>query len=185
MSGVTNGACNPAIKEKRMKMTGLIKILSVITIWLQSLSMPSMVQSFMSQAPHILVVASGSMAPNINQGDLILVQSRTSYNLGEVVSYYPPSSSTTLVTHRITEVNQKQNQVVFGLKGDSNASRDALEIPQSQILGKVVVRIPKVGFASLWLQTPAGVVTLVVIPLTIFIYEEVLELWRSVARLSK
>jgi signal peptidase len=86
------------------------------------------------------VVTSGSMAPAINTGDLVIVADEPddSYSVGDVVTYVF-SEDGRLVTHRLVA---KSTDGTFTIKGDANAMQDRHAVTASQFIGKVIAVIP-------------------------------------------
>ena len=125
-----------------------------------------------AHAPQPLIVISGSMAPSLNRGDLVLVTPQSDYRVNDMVSYRLAGLEPAIVTHRISEVKLEGEAETFVLKGDDNQATDAQPVKLTQIMGKVWGRIPLVGYLGLWLQTTVGAVILVVIPVTVIVYEE-------------
>lgn len=110
---------------------------------------------------HMAVVLSGSMEPAISPNDLILVRDQKDYQVGDIVMYQTPGLP---VTHRI--VAEEETGIVT--KGDANNTADA-PIIQSQIIGKVILVIPAVGAVMKALQTPLGMLCLVVLLLVLIV----------------
>jgi signal peptidase len=100
-----------------------------------------------------LAVASGSMQPVVNVGDLIIIREQTQYSVNDIVTY---NSGRSIVTHRIVELDDNEAVV----KGDANNVADG-SIPLSSIEGRVVFRIPKVGDAMLLAKSPYGVAVVI------------------------
>ena len=99
------------------------------------------------------VVESGSMSPEIETYDFIINSKMDNYKVGDIITY----EKNGLVTHRIVEITDDG----FITKGDHNntADREAVEI--GQIQGKVVLVIPKIGYAIDFLKTPYGIVIII------------------------
>ena len=77
-----------------------------------------------------LVVVTGSMEPEIEQEELIVIKEFNEYNVGDIVTY---ETDGYLVTHRIVQINN--DEIIT--KGDSNNEED-LKISKNQIVGKVI-----------------------------------------------
>lgn len=94
-----------------------------------------------------VAVATGSMEPNINIGDVAVVLQYDSDKLetGDIVQYKGDNCT---VIHRIVE----KNGDIFITKGDANNAPDLMPVEKSQILGKVVFTVPKAGLPTLWLH---------------------------------
>lgn len=100
------------------------------------------------------IVVSGSMDPAIKVNDIVLVHQvpQAAYQKGDIVTYKSPNYP---VTHRIQTIT---GQTVI-TKGDANDGADQ-PIKTSDIYGKVVLVIPKIGYLLRWLQQPLGLVVL-------------------------
>lgn len=94
------------------------------------------------------VVLTGSMEPVIMPGDMILIQNKASYHVGDIVTFrgnnYP-------ITHRI--ICEEDGGYVT--QGDANNTQDD-KIGDSDIFGKVFLIIPKLGYFVNFLQKPFG-----------------------------
>lgn len=100
------------------------------------------------------VVLSGSMEPVLSVDDLIVIQTRSGYAPGDIVTY---ESGSNLVTHRIVDTTADG----FITQGDANNAPDAQPVAPDCIVGKVVVSLPGAGLLLTWLKTPLGMTCLV------------------------
>lgn len=96
----------------------------------------------------ISVVLSGSMEPTLSVDDLVIVHEQDSYETGDVVVY---QSGNILVIHRIISI---EGDAVI-TQGDANNIADQ-PIQLSDIRGKAVAHVPKIGAVGLFMKTPAG-----------------------------
>lgn len=101
-----------------------------------------------------LIVLSGSMEPAIYPGDVVLIheQKAEKYKIGDVATYLDEQ---TVFTHRIVG----EENGLFILKGDNNNTVDDTVSPE-QFVGKVLLTIPKIGVAMVFLKRPAGMAVL-------------------------
>lgn len=116
----------------------------------------SAIPSFFGKS--VLVIATPSMSGAIDAGDVIIIEKQSSYKVGDIITYFP-AADTTSVTHRIVRIEGEK----FYAKGDANDSEDPDPIFKSQIAGKMVKRIPKVGIIIEWLRTWQGVAFVIAI----------------------
>lgn len=116
------------------------------------------------------VVQSGSMEPSIGTGSVVVVKGAESYAVGDVITFGPRSKTKPPTTHRILEVKEDGN---FVTKGDANEEEDIRTVSRYEVIGKVVVSIPWVGYAVAAAQKPWGFAVIVVIPAVIIIWEEI------------
>lgn len=120
-----------------------------------------------------MAVLTGSMEPGIPVGSLISVKETDPQDLavGDVITYR--LSGDTVVTHRITRIDQEAGEVTT--KGDANEAEDGNPIPYADIVGREVFHVPYLGFVSIYIKTPIGIAAvcgvLVVIILLTFIPE--------------
>ncbi|NYE20249.1 signal peptidase I [Microbacterium immunditiarum] len=103
-----------------------------------------------------LIVVSGSMAPEIDTGDLLVATPTPARDLrvGDVASL--PNEGGVFVTHRIVELERSRDTVTLRLQGDANAHPDA----QQHLLGAddpvwtPVLTIPGAGYVAETLMRP-------------------------------
>ena len=156
----------------------LIIVLSVILIvnvyiMVQSKAKPNTVPSLFGYKPFI--VLSGSMKPQFDVGDLIIIEKTNSDSLkqNDVIAYRDKNNYVT--THRIINIINKNNETCFETKGDNNNTKDELIVCKDKIEGKYHSKISKAGNFVLFIQKPIGftvmMLTIVVIGLIIYLVE--------------
>ncbi|MCS7103773.1 MAG: signal peptidase I [Candidatus Korarchaeum sp.] len=93
------------------------------------------------------VVTSGSMKPTLEPGDLVIVVGCDPYQLveGDIIVFRVPWSNN-MIVHRIVRVERGPDGPLFYTKGDNNAIIDPGHRKPSDIYGKVVFRVPLIGF---------------------------------------
>lgn len=101
------------------------------------------------------VVVSGSMEPNIHVNDMILYQRKAQedYEVGDPIVYAREKGGdeSMLITHRIISIDGD----TLVTQGDANSVADD-PIEFSDVVGRVVWRIPKIGIAVDFVKTPVG-----------------------------
>lgn len=121
----------------------------------------------------MLVVKSGSMEPSIKTGSLVIDKEFSSYNIGDIITFKEREKPTETITHRIANIETTNNIQLFTTQGDANGTPDGTKITSGDILGKVIFKIPFLGYAVAFTRTLPGLIILVVIPATIIIYDEI------------
>ena len=101
----------------------------------------------------IYSVVSGSMAPAIPTGSLILVSPAAPELIreGDVIAF---QSGGAVVTHRVV-----RNMAAYGeytTKGDANETEDFNTVPYADLLGKVVIHVPVLGELMSLYASPGG-----------------------------
>lgn len=114
------------------------------------------------------VIVSGSMEPLIKVRDAVIVKRTTEDNIkvGDVVTYRSLDEAFygILITHRVVRIEEKDGEKVYITKGDSNETIDRSPITFNQIQGKVVMRVPKIGYIKYFLIDYYGWIIAVLIP---------------------
>ena len=102
---------------------------------------------------YALAIASGSMSPTINKGDIVIVEKLDGnfedLKIGTTVAF---EHSGVVVVHRIIDIIKENNEYYFYTKGDANAMKDNYPLYENMIIGIVKVRIPYVGLPTVWLN---------------------------------
>ncbi len=120
------------------------------------------------------LVQSGSMEPAIMTGDIIVIRNQESYLINDVVTFRDDDNR--VVTHRLIENKEEDGKAVFATKGDANRSQDFGTIGQNQIMGKVVLVVPKLGYLVAFSKSLPGLIILVMIPAVIFLVDELFKM---------
>jgi signal peptidase I len=94
-----------------------------------------------------LVVRSGSMAPSLEVGDVAIVDWRLpgDIEVGDVVTFVSLDVDAQSVTHRVQAVDATGGNVTFETRGDANESSETWSVPEAELIGLVVGRVPMVG----------------------------------------
>ena len=107
------------------------------------------------------VVATGSMEPEYNIGDLIVIRETTKeeIKIGDVINYISETGIDT-ITHRVVDIIQKDGQTYYKTKGDNNNSVDPELVNYSQVNGILVFKISKLGTVITKMFTGTGITIL-------------------------
>ncbi|MGQ9506902.1 MAG: signal peptidase I [Candidatus Bathycorpusculaceae bacterium] len=126
-----------------------------------------------------LAVASQSMLPTLNVGDLIIVQGvspeqvNASYSTGDIVVFKDAQGD--LFVHRAVKIEKIGEDYWFTTKGD-NVPGDKDQFspwPSSRLVGRVVGRIPWIGNFALLLHSPQNVyffTVIIIVLIVIFLF---------------
>ena len=107
------------------------------------------------------VIATGSMEPEYNIGDLIVIRETTKeeIKIGDVINYISENGRDT-ITHRVVDIIEKDGQNYYKTKGDNNNSEDSELVKYSQVKGKLVFKISKLGTVITKMFTGTGITIL-------------------------
>lgn len=135
----------------------------------------------------LLTVASGSMVPTLNVGDLILVQGVTNASAlnaapkpdGEIIVFRSPRLEGELIVHRAVYKEFHNGVWYFRTQGDANFGEDRWNgddvwdgmIPETRLIGKVTGKVPYIGYIPLYIRTREGIIIVVILILIIIFAE--------------
>ena len=124
------------------------------------------------------VVLTGSMLPEIQVNDVVVTKKveAESLKVGDVITFASADSRflNTIITHRIIkkEYDSKTKTYSFQTQGDNNNVADSALVPQNNIFGKVILKIPKLGYLQEFLASDGGWIIVILIPcLTVISYD--------------
>lgn len=131
-------------------------------------------------------IVSPSMVPNINVLDVIIttrVSDPSKIKVGDVITFNSTDyrSSGVTVTHRVKKVEKTSDgKYLFTTKGDANNTEDATRQPFSSIYGKVLIRLPKLGYIQYILSTVLGWLLLIIVPTVLIIGADIIKIIKTV-----
>lgn len=134
------------------RLAGLLLVVAVAGLWAAFLLPRSL-----GGSASYLIVSGHSMDGTYASGDLVIVRSRSTYAVGDIVGYKVPAGTPGaghLVIHRVTGGDATSG---FVTQGDNNAEPDMWRPKPSDMLGTAFVRLPAGGRWLVWLRTPVGV----------------------------
>jgi len=136
------------------------------------------------------VIVSGSMEPIIKIKDAIVtrrVDTADDLQKGDVITYRSMDEAYygILITHRIVDIKKENGKTIYVMKGDNNETVDRSPIEFGQITGKVVMRIPKIGYIKYFLVSSYGWIIAIVIPSFGIIAYDIVKLIKNISKSDK
>ena len=103
---------------------------------------------------HSLVIGSGSMTPNINKGDIIIVKKlndkeKEKLAVDDVLVFKHEDIT---VVHRIIEIVEEDGEYTYYTQGDNNPTPDDYPITTENVIGTTNMRIMYIGWPTIWLS---------------------------------
>jgi len=126
------------------------------------------------------LVQSGSMEPSIMTGDVVIITKSKMYFDREFVTFRDGDGR--IVTHRILETKKTDSGIKYVTQGDANRSKDREEIHIDQILGKVALIIPKVGYVIAFAKSPPGLILIIGLPALIISIDEIKKIYYAIKK---
>ena len=155
----------------------------------------------------IKVVQSGSMEPAIKTGSVVIIKplstsslpgpegpsgprtagQAANYKIGDVITFegnFKDAKGKKIpISHRIVEMKVEGSQPIYITKGDANEERDSKEVLQNQVICKVYLIIPYLGYAIETARTTYGFLALIIIPAAIIIYDQSVKVFKELKRI--
>ena len=182
MSKATKSETKVSKKHKTLNIIGIILCVILIPILLFNLTI--IVKSFTNKdaVPDVggwfpLIVLTDSMYPVIESGDLIICQTvePEDVQVGDVISFFDPAGNgTSIVTHRVIEVVNEGGALMFRTQGDNNNTEDKVLVGAQDVVGTYKSRIAGAGHVAMFMQTTAGLIVCVVLPILLLIGYDVI-----------
>ncbi len=130
-------------------------------------------------------IVSPSMVPAINVLDVVVtmrVNDPEDLEVGDIITFISTDYrySGILVTHRIYDIEKTSNgEYLFTTKGDNNNTQDSTRISYDEIYGKVIFRIPKIGYIQYYLSSILGWIVIIVVPAIMIIGYDIYKLIKT------
>lgn len=174
------------IPDKNTKSSASNKIITFIGILLCIILLPVLIinitliaKSYLNkdEIPKLggycpLIVMTGSMEPTINSGDLIIVKQAAAGDIkkGDIISFYDPDGNgTSVLTHRVTDILSSDSSLSFRTKGDANNAEDSKAVDAGKLIGIYKTRIKNAGSVAMFMQSTAGLIVCVILPLLLLV----------------
>lgn len=120
----------------------------------------------------VKIVQSGSMEPSIKTGGIVIIKPVDNYKIGDVITFSKGKTEDP-ITHRIYEMRTSEGNPYYITKGDANDTPDQREVPKNEVLGKVLVSVPYLGYAVNFAQKPIGFALIIIVPAFLIVLDEV------------
>ena len=103
-----------------------------------------------------LVVGSASMTGTINKGDIIIYEKYEEEEQVKVGSVIVFNNDDTKIIHRIIDKKTVGGKLIYHTQGDANQTKDEGYRVYEDIYGQVKLRIPYIGYFTLWINDLLG-----------------------------
>ncbi len=137
------------------------------------------------------VVLSGSMLPEIQIKDIVVTKRipEEKLQVGDIITFVSPDPrfGGISITHRIIEklYDDSKGIYTYRTQGDANNVADAVPVPNDNILGKVILKIPKLGYIQDLLSSKGGLIILVLIPCLAILSYDIMKILKRMGQKSK
>ena len=117
----------------------------------------------------VYVIISPSMVPNINVYDAVVTMRvpTEKIEMYDVITFLSKDIDThgTPITHRVVGIVETEDgKIGYRTKGDNNNAEDNALIMEDEVIGKVLFRIPMIGYVRSFITSKLGWLLIVVLP---------------------
>lgn len=127
-------------------------------------------------------VQTDSMYPTLKSGDLVIdkvVKDPSELRIRDIITYWTViNGERVLNTHRINQIFDGGNYLIFETKGDKNSVADSMTVHESEVVGEYFTHISGLGKILDYLQTSTGFLIVVVLPVAIFFLFHLIQFFR-------
>lgn len=137
------------------------------------------------------VVLSGSMLPEIAVKDIVVTKKVPAEELeiGDIITFISPDTryGGISITHRILDkkYDESLGSYTYRTKGDNNNVADTALVPNTNILGKVILKVPKLGYIQDLLSSKGGLIIIVLIPCLVILSYDIMKIFKNIGKKTK
>ncbi len=129
------------------------------------------------------IIISESMVPNINVYDAVVTVrvGEDKIKVDDIITFISKEIQTagTPITHRVIGIVETETGIKYRTKGDHNNTADFALIAPEEVIGKVYLRIPMIGYVQTFMTKPLGWILIIVIPCLLIIGSDVVKLVKN------
>ena len=137
------------------------------------------------------VVLSGSMIPAIDIKDIVVTKKvpQEELEVGDVITFISPDTryGGISITHRIIDKHYDDSlgSYTYRTQGDNNNVADSVLVPNNNILGKVILKVPKLGYLQDILSSKGGMIIVVIIPCLVILSYDIMKILKNLGKKTK
>lgn len=133
------------------------------------------------------VIVSPSMVPTIKVNDAIVIKriDDDKYNVGDIITFNSSDVryNGLTVTHRIVDKQEASvKSSIYTTKGDNNPVIDPTAVRTDAIYGKVLFKIPKLGYFQNFISKPSNFFICILVPALIVLIYDGFRIFKSFSR---
>lgn len=129
------------------------------------------------------IIMSNSMVPSINVGDAVVTMrvKQNKIEMNDIITFISKEIETngTPITHRVIGIVETENGIKYRTKGDHNNTADFALIAPDEVIGRVYLKIPMIGYVQSFMTKPIGWLIIIVIPCLFIIGSDILKLFKA------
>ena len=169
----------------------LLLVGGVLLVYIADIKIRAAKGDFTPPTYNAYVVLTGSMVPEIMPKDVVVTKKYDAKDLeqGDIITFMSSDDrlSGIIVTHRIKNkyYDATTNKYTFQTKGDANNTEDFTLTEEANVIGKVVFKIPMLGYVQEILASKGGLIIVVLIPCLIILSYDIVKLAKNIKKSTK
>ena len=162
--------CTKDNKRKKIKdiieyaIVFLVIIINVSLIT-KSVKNPNKTPDFLGKKAFVII--SGSMIPEIEIGDVVIINDTQDVDINDIISFRRDSN---VIVHRIVNKMEVNGKTMYQTKGDNNNIPDTELVDVSDIEGIYINKIPYIGKLLILLYNNLSIVVVIIVLILIVKY---------------
>jgi signal peptidase len=150
-----------------MRRNPIVRVLILVAlVFIVTYGGMAVAKIIMNTESPIMVVPSRSMVPTLNVGDIVFVRGvdPNTITVGTIIIFQSPGGSIDII-HRVIGITRVGGTLYFQTKGDNNPGPDPWSpgVPEQNVKGVLVGKVPYVGYVTLTLQGPLGIILIAIL----------------------
>lgn len=169
----------------------LLLIGGTLLLYIADIKIRAMKGDYSAPVFNAYVVMSGSMLPTIQVKDIVVTKKvpEEKLEVGDIITFISPDTrfGGISITHRIIEkyYDESIGSYSYRTKGDNNNIADSVLVPNKNILGKVILKVPKLGYLQDILSSKGGLIIVVLIPCLVILSYDIMKLLKKAGQKTK
>ena len=180
------------IKKSKSRKKIIIAVITISIAFFGSFFVFFILQVSLNTQTPVVVVESGSMEPQIYRGDLLIVKGVPAADIrngtvedmnGDIIVFNaqgvwsdPPAEP---IVHRVVDKKFEDGIWQFKTKGDANLIVDEGWVPEGNIYGIVIFKIPWIGWVKIFLTESGLLIPLLVIISVLLIISIIIDAYKK------
>ncbi len=154
----------------RSFLISILFFVIIITMFLMYYLFDMFIHSGSSNTPPLYstyMIVSPSMVPTINVNDAIVVKriDHDNYKVGDIITFssIDDNYKGLMITHRIVDKQSfTEKESIYTTKGDGNNQIDSSKVTTKSIYGRVLFKIPKIGYLISFFSNSIGIIIITI-----------------------
>lgn len=169
----------------------LLLVGGTLLVYIADIKLRAMKGDYTAPAFNAYVVLSGSMLPEIQIKDIVVTKkvAEEKLDIGDIITFISPDArfGGISITHRIIDkyYDESLGSYSYRTQGDNNNIADSALVPNENILGKVILKIPKLGYLQDILASKGGLIIVVLIPCLAILSFDIMKIIKKAGQKAK